>query len=240
MFGRKHTISTPGGRFPLVYDDMAKQSHLMIAGKTGAGKSVVINGIIYSLLCQRFPSECQLILIDPKRVELAQWRKVPHCIQYASEPGEPQKALETALQIVESRFKQMQRSGKKKYSGGAVYVVIDELADLMTTCKKEILPRLQRLAQIGRAANVHIIAATQCPLTKIIPTEIKVNFDAVLGLKTVTSQHSRNIIEQKGCEDLPPYGFGYYSTPSGFELVELPLVPQEELDRVEAHWRRGK
>ena len=229
---------TPGGVRPVIYEDMTKQAHLLIAGKTGAGKSVVINGIIYSLLIDRFPAACGLILIDPKRVELAQWKRCPHCINYASEPGEPAQALQTALDITETRYKQMQRGGQKKYSGGAVYVIIDELADLMTTARREVLPLLQRLCQIGRAANVHVIAATQCPLTKVIPTEVKVNFDAVIGLKTVTKQHSRNIIEQPGCEDLPPYGYGYYRTPAGFTLEKLPMIPDEELQRVAHHWSR--
>ena len=230
---------TPGGTYPAIYKDMTQQSHLLIAGKTGAGKSVVINGIIYSLLIDQFPSECGLILIDPKRVELAQWRKTPHCITYASEPGQPAEALQTALDITETRYKQMQREGVKKYTGGAVYVIIDELADLMTTARRDVLPLLQRLCQIGRAANVHVIAATQCPLTKVIPTEVKVNFDSVLGLKTVTKQHSRNIIEQTGCEKLPAYGCGYYRTPhDGLMLIKLPMVQDSDLDRVAHHWSR--
>ena len=233
---RTPPIQTPGGNRPLIYVDMTQQAHLLIAGKTGAGKSVVINGIIYSLLIDNFPTSCGLILIDPKRVELAQWKRCPHCIKYASEPGEPAQALKTALEITETRYKQMQREGVKKYSGGAVYVIIDELADLMTTARLEILPLLQRLCQIGRAAKVHVIAATQCPLTKVIPTEVKVNFDAVIGLKTVTRQHSRNIIECAGCEDLPPYGYGYYRTPKGFTLEKLPMIPEDELQRVAQHW----
>ena len=229
---------TPGGNRPLIYADMTKQAHLLIAGKTGAGKSVVINGILYSLLIDKFPADCGLILIDPKRVELAQWKRCPHCIKYASEPGEPAQALQIALDITERRYQEMQRKGLKKYSGGAVYVIIDELADLMTTARRDVLPLLQRLCQIARAANVHVIAATQCPLTKIIPTEVKVNFDAVLGLKTVTRQHSRNIIEQGGCEELPPYGFGYYRTPAGMTIESLPMIPEKEVERITHHWSR--
>ena len=235
MFGRRKA-TTPGGTYFNVYRDMAEQTHLLIAGKTGAGKSVVINGIIHSLLVDKFPAECQLILIDPKRVELSQWRNTPHCTFYASEPGEPCKALKIALQITETRYKEMQKKGQRKYGGGHVYVIIDELADLITTCKTELLPLLQRLAQIGRAANVHIIAATQCPLAKVIPTEVKVNFDAVLGLRTVTAQHSRNIIGRTGCETLPAYGFGYYDTPNGSTLQTLPMVADNETRRVITHW----
>ena len=240
FFNQKQIMTTPGGTFPIIYEDMAHQRHLLIAGKTGSGKSVVINGIIHALLCGGFPDDVQFILIDPKRVELEQWKQIPHCIMYASEPGEPVKALKTALQITENRFKQMQKQRIRKYTGGALYVVIDELADLMGTCKKELVPLLQRLAQIGRAANVHIIAATQCPLSKIIPTEIKVNFDAVLGLKTVTAQHSRNIIDQRGCEGLPPYGYGYYMTPAAQTVQQLPMIEQRELDRVAEFWNRQR
>lgn len=231
-------VSTPGGTVPAIYADMAKQVHLLIAGKTGAGKSVVINGIIYTLLCGSFPNESQFIFIDPKRVELVQYKNLPHCIMYASEPGEPIRAMKTALAIIENRYKEMQKQGAKKYQGGAVYIVIDELADIMTTSKTLFVPLLQRIAQIGRAANVHIIAATQCPLAEIIPTKIKVNFDSLLGLKTATAQHSRNIISRTGCELLPKYGQGYYITPDGMQRVALPMVPESELKRVVKHWTK--
>lgn len=231
-------VSTPGGTIPAVYIDMAKQTHLLIAGKTGAGKSVVINGIIYGLLCHYFPNECQFVFVDPKRVELVQYKNTPHCMIYASEPGQPITALKMALAVTESRYKTMQHDGLKKFNGGAVYVIIDELADIMTTNKTAFVPLLQRLAQIGRAANVHIIAATQCPLAEIIPTKIKVNFDSVLGLKTATKQHSRNIIGLPGCEQLPRYGNGYYNTPDGLRLVKLPMIPESELDRVVKHWTK--
>ena len=241
MFNKsKHTQTTPGGNRPVIYSDMSKQTHLLIAGKTGSGKSVVINGIIYSLLTDNFPGDVQFIFVDPKRVELSCYKAIPHCIYYASEQGQPETALQIALNIIENRYKTMQRNGQKKYNGGTVYIIIDELADLMTTAKKQILPLLQRIAQIGRAANVHIIAATQCPLTVIIPTELKVNFDNIVGLKTATAQHSRNIISQTGCDTLPPYGYGYYITPAGLTLEKLPMIPENEIQRVVNHWTKRK
>lgn len=237
MFNRS-PLSTPGGTVPVIYRDMSQQVHLLIAGKTGAGKSVTINGIIYSLLCSNFPNEVQFIFIDPKRVELYSYKNIAHCIIYATEQNEIIQAMKTALSIIENRYKDMQKQGVKKYQGGAVYIVIDELADIMTVCKKVFVPLLQRIAQIGRAANVHIIAATQCPLAVIIPTEIKVNFDSIVGLKTATAQHSRNIIGKTGCELLPPFGQGYYITPAKHEKVILPLVPEQELKRVVEHWTK--
>ena len=232
--------TSPGGTRPVIYRDIAKQTHVLIAGKTGAGKSVIINGIIYGLLIEKFPNETQFIFIDTKRVELSQYKNLPHCIIYASEPGEPEKALQTALYYIEYRYKAMQKAGLKKYNGGDIYVIIDELADLMTTARKTILPLLQRIAQIGRAAKVHIIAATQCPLSKIIPTEIKVNFDCIIGLKTATKQHSRNIIDRPGCESLPPYGYGYCITPAAFTLEKFPMIQENELQRVVIHWTGRK
>ena len=234
-------VCTPGGSRPAIYADIAKQTHILIAGKSGAGKSVIINGIIHGLLLDSSPDMAGFILIDPKRVELVQYKALPHCLYYASEQGEPEKALSVTLDIINRRYKDMQRKQQRKYPGGAVYVVIDELADLMTTAKKEVLPLLQRIGQIGRAANIHIIAATQCPLARIIPTELKVNFDCIIGLRTATKQHSRNIIDCPGCELLPPYGYGYYITPrNGKTLERFPMITDAELQRVINHWTGKK
>lgn len=168
---------TPGGEVYTLYQDMLSQPHLLIAGATGSGKSVVITGLITTALYDS-PGEVQFILIDPKRVELAEYRTLPHTVIYSSEPGDMVQALRDGMQITEARYKEMQRAGVRKYQGAALYIIIDELADLMTTNKKAVAPLIQRLAQIGRAANVHIIAATQCPLASVIPTPIKVNFDS--------------------------------------------------------------
>lgn len=222
-----------------LYKDMLKQPHLLIAGATGSGKSVVINGLVYTSLYDS-PAAVQFILIDPKRVELVDFKPLPHTIKYASEPGEMVQALEMAMEITESRYKAMQTRHEKKYTGGAVYVVIDELADLMTTDRRHVQPLLQRLAQIGRAANVHIIAATQCPLAAVIPTPIKVNFDARVALRTRSAQDSRNILGVKGCELLPRYGQGYYMTPDGLTLYNIPMQDPASVQEMLNYWKRQK
>lgn len=236
LFNRRTSWKTPGGTFPLLYDDMAKQPHLLIAGATGSGKSVVINGIVSTLLCKNSPSKVQFILIDPKRVELSLYRNLPHVLRYASEPGEPAEALRYALSITDKRYKQAQAQGTRKYDGPDLYIIIDELADLMTTDKRNIKPLLQRLCQIGRAAKVHVIAATQCPLATVIPTEIKCNFDSRVGLRTRSAQDSRNILGESGLETLPRYGQGVYMTPEETDLWEIPLVPDAEQARLVAWW----
>lgn len=214
---------------------MLAQPHLLIAGATGSGKSVIINGMMYTALYDS-PAKVQFILIDPKRVELIDYKFLPHTLLYASEPPDMVQALQYALQVVEARYKAMQRQRIKFYSDGAVYVVIDELADLMTTNRRQVQPLLQRLAQIGRAANVHIIAATQCPISAVIPTPIKVNFDSRVGLRTRSAQDSRNILGYRGCESLPRYGQGYYMTPDGLTLYNIPMIPDQEINRLIQYW----
>lgn len=238
--------TTPSGECFKIYVDMLAQPHLLIAGATGSGKSVVINGLIYTALYNQpgaAPGAVSFVLIDPKRVELVQYKHLPHTLYYASEPGDRLTAFKYVMKLTETRYKKMQRSGARKYSGGAVYVIIDEFADLMTTQRREIAPIVQRLAQIGRAANVHIILATQTPIAKILPTEIKCNFDARLALRTRSAQDSRNITGRAGCELLPRYGHGYYMTPEREQTIKIPYYSDDVLTARVEHWRaqgRGK
>lgn len=232
------TYTTPGGERFTLYADMLQQPHLLIAGATGAGKSVVINGIIYTAL-YRPPcgaGGARLILIDPKRVELAQWASVPHTLRYASEPDTIYNALLYAMQLCENRYKVMQGAGVRKYSGSDVYIIIDEFADLITVQGRRIKPIIQRLAQIGRAARIHIILATQTPIAKILPTEIKCNFDARVALRTRSAQDSRNITGSNGCESLPRYGQAYYLTPEGSIRTEVPMYHEAALDARANFW----
>ena len=232
----RKVYTTPGGEVYKMYADMLRQPHLLVAGATGSGKSVVINGIVSTALHDS-PAKVQFILIDPKRVELAQYKKLPHTLMYASEPAQIMQALEKAMFLTESRYKDMQKEGQKKYNGSAVYLIIDELADIMTAYGRKAAPIIQRLAQIGRAANIHIIAATQCPLSTVIPTPIKVNFDARVALRTRSAQDSRNILGFNGCEELPRYGQGFYMTPDGTNKTTIPMVSDDEVQRLVTYWQ---
>lgn len=222
-------------RYPF-YDDLLAQTHLLVAGATGSGKSVVVNGMIYTALLES-PDNYQFILIDPKRVELSIYRTTPHCIYYASEPDTMVKALQIAMDITEQRYKFMQMYGLRKYHGSKVLVVIDELADLMTTNKRQVLPLIQRLCQIGRAANIMVVACTQCPLSTIIPTSIKVNFDSRIALRTSCKQDSRNIIGVPGCECLPVYGQCYYKKAQSMEKWYVPYYPDETIIELVHMWK---
>ena len=244
MFDRVY--KTPEGQRSALYADMLNQSHVLLAGATGSGKSTVINGMIHAALYNA-PSTVMFVLIDPKKVELVKYADLPHTMRYASEPKEMLDALKYSLQIVDTRFKEMQRQRVTEYTGADVYVIVDELADLMTTAsiKKEAAQVLQRIAQIGRAAHVHLIAATQCPIAAVIPTPIKCNFDCRMALRTASAQDSRNIIGVKGAENFPDprrdgCAYGYYRNGADIEIFELTRIDEKEIERLIHHWKVTK
>ena len=246
---RKVPIYTPpGGTVENLFVDALKQHHLLIAGTTGSGKSVIENGLIDTVL-KRLPIDktggAEMILIDSKGNELYKYRHLPHTIFYADEQESIVSALEYAVRIMEARQLEMRKyEDADYYPGSDVYVFIDEFADLMTTQAKRVKPLVQRLSQRGRSARVHVILCTQSPITDIIPTVIKCNFDARFGLRTRSAQDSRNIIEKSGLEELPTYGQTYYMAPKapkeenrieeGYKTV--PYISKEEIKKDILHW----
>lgn len=232
---------TPAGTVYRPFLRLAERPHLLIAGATGSGKSVALNGIIHSLLMTQSPYNCRFVLIDPKRVELIQYADLPHCARYASDMPDIIRALQWAVDETDRRFHVMQERRIREYPGLHLYVVIDELADLMVSVKREALPMLQRLAQIGRAARVHVIACSQNILAQTIPTVLKCNFPAVLGLRTANRQQSRFLIAETGCESLPDpsregRGYGYLRDGADLEKLLIYKYPQEEIDAAITWW----
>lgn len=244
-----HTVPdayrTPAGSVYAPFLRLAERPHLLIAGATGSGKSVALNGIIHSLLMTRSPFECDFVLIDPKKVELAQYADLPHTARYASEHPDIVRALQWSVDETDRRFSCMQKEHLKEYDGPHLYVVIDELADLMVSIKKETLPLLQRLAQIGRAARVHLIACTQNVLAVTIPTVLKCNFSAILGLRTCNKQQSRFLISEGGCEMLPDpkregKGYGFLRDGADLEKFLIYKYPEEEINFAIDWWQSSK
>lgn len=232
---------TPEGQVYMPFLYLAERPHLLIAGATGSGKSVALNGIIHTLLMKNSPFTCQFVLIDPKKVELMQYENLPHTARYASEAPDIVRSLQWAVEETDRRFSCMQRDRLKEYNGPHLYVIIDELADLMVSMKKETLPLLQRLAQVGRAALVHVIACTQNVLAVTIPTVLKCNFSTTLGLRTANKQQSRFLIAEGGCEMLPDpkrEGKGYGFIRDGAELQKILVYkyPDEEMESVINWW----
>ena len=238
---RQMAWTTPAGATYNLFRDMLRQPHLLIAGATGSGKSVLENGLIVTALYDS-PARVNFIMVDPKRVELVRYRSLPHVIRYASEPADMVTALQSALNITEQRYREMQRRRMTRYAGGPeIYVIIDELAALMTTAKKAVLPILQRLGMIARAAGVHMIACTQTVKADVLPTTLTCNFDSRVALRTSTAQQSRMIIDRPGCELFPsPTVSGRaqcaYRTGADLTIWNVPYVTEAEADRLIAWW----
>lgn len=245
MFGRVKAYRTPSGSVYTPFEVLAEQPHLLIGGCTGSGKSVTLNGIITTIITKYSPVNAQFILVDPKRVELCQYRKLPHCLQYASEPNDIINALTNAVSIMENRYRTMQQRGETEYSGGHIYVVIDELADIMTTNKKQFTPLLQRLAQLGRASHIHCLVCTQSVLVQILPSFIRCNFPVVIGLRTANAQQSRLLISDSGCELLPDpksTGTGYALVRDGADLFKVKIYkyPDNVRNELIAYWTSNR
>lgn len=241
-----HTIPlayrTPAGTVYKPFLRLAECPHLLIAGCTGSGKSVALNGIVHNLLLNNSPFECQFILIDPKRVELVQYKDLPHTFRYADTHPDIVRALQWAVEETDRRFEIMQKDGVKEYYGPHMYVIIDELADLMVSIKNETLPLLQRLAQVGRAARVHVIACSQNIMAQTIPTVLRCNFSAILGLRTANKQQSRFLIAAPGCETLPNpktegKGYGYLRDGADLEKILIHKYSDNEIESTIRWWK---
>lgn len=233
---------TPAGmQYYAPFLRLSDRPHLLIAGATGSGKSVALNGIITTLLMTQSPFRVQFVLIDPKKVELSQYADLPHCARYASDHPEIVRSLQWAVEETDRRFTYMQRAGMKEYDGPDLYIVIDELADLMVSIKKETLPLLQRLAQIGRAAKVHVIACSQNIMAQTIPTVLRCNFSTILGLRTCNAQQSRFLISATGCEMLPDpkregKGYGFLRDGADLEKILIYKYTEKATNAVIAWW----
>lgn len=246
--------TTPEGQSYVLFNDILHQPHTLIAGATGSGKSVVMNGLIDTIM-YRLPFDedggAQMILVDPKRVELADYKELPHTLMHAGgqNPQAWREALNSAVSIMDKRYHEMEKNRQKEYTGGDLYVFIDEWASINSKTnplRKECVASLLRLVSEGRAAHVHVILATQVPKATVIPTEVRDNFVARLALMTENKLQSRVIIDTDGCEKFPSprlagYALGMYCLPGNDRTIyEMPYVRQDELDRNIEWWAEQK
>ncbi|HSD55839.1 MAG TPA: DNA translocase FtsK, partial [Candidatus Saccharimonadales bacterium] len=206
-----------------VVADLAKMPHLLVAGQTGSGKSVMINDILTSLLYRNSPSDLKLILVDPKQVELTPYNDIPHLLTpVINEPEKCISALKWAVAEMERRLKTMAEVGKRnigeynnlKKEEGMPYIVIviDELADLMMMAARDVEALIVRLAQKARAAGIHLVLATQRPSVDVITGLIKANVPARIAFTVASQVDSRTIIDQMGAEKLLGMGDMLFAT----------------------------
>lgn len=193
--------------------DLAKMPHLLVAGQTGSGKSVMINTILTSLLYRNSPADLKLILVDPKQVELTPYNDIPHLLTpVVHEPEKCISALKWAVAEMERRLRTMAAAGKRniiEYNGlkneermPYVVIVIDELSDLMMVAARDVESLVVRVAQKARAAGIHLILATQRPSVDVITGLIKANVPARIAFTTVSQVDSKTIIDGAGAEKL--------------------------------------
>lgn len=196
-----------------VVADLDRMPHLLVAGQTGSGKSVMINTILTSLLYRNSPSDLKLILVDPKQVELKPYDDIPHLLSpVITEPEKCISALKWAVAEMERRYKALADAGKRnineynavKQGEGMPYIVIviDELADLMMMAARDVEALIVRIAQKARAVGIHLVLATQRPSVDVITGLIKANVPARIAFTTASQVDSRTIIDQMGAEKL--------------------------------------
>ncbi|MBP3540254.1 MAG: hypothetical protein J6K72_00330 [Clostridia bacterium] len=227
--------------------DLAKMPHLLIAGQTGSGKSVCINTIINSLLYRTSPEDVKLILVDPKVVELQCYNVIPHLlIPVVCDPMKAAGALTWALGEMQDRYRKMQLKKVRDLAGynaklepgepkmPRIVIIIDELADLMMASKKAVEETITRLAQLARAAGIHLIVATQRPTVNVVTGLIKSNIPSRIAFSVASSIDSRTILDQGGAETLLGHGDMFYA-PTGISApvrVQGCFLSDEEIEHI--------
>lgn len=251
IFGRPRTV------------DLATMPHILIAGATGAGKSVMINSMICSILFNATPAEVQFLMIDPKMVELTTYDGIPHLIApVVSNPKKAAYALRNAVGIMEERYRILSEKKARNItsynkiivSGGAspangepeptlmpyMVIVIDELADLMILAQNEVEDSITRLAQLSRAVGIHLVIATQRPSTNVITGIIKANLPVRISFQVASKIDSRVILDTNGAEQLLGKGDLLY-LPPGTNKVERAhgaFVSEEDVNRLTEHLKK--
>ncbi len=235
-----------------IVGDLSSMPHLLIAGTTGSGKSVCINTIILSLLYKYTPEKCNLILIDPKMLELSAYEGIPHLLcPVITEAKKATAALGWAVKEMENRYKLMTNVGVKNIDGynskhkkhmPYIVVVVDEMSDLMLIAGKEIENYIQRLSQMARAAGIHIIMATQRPSVDVITGTIKANFPTRISFQVSSKIDSRTILGEQGAEQLLGKGdMLFMSSANRIVRIHGPYVSESEIEKVNSYLRsQGK
>lgn len=230
-----------------IVTDLAKMPHLLIAGATGSGKTVCLNGIITSLLYNSSPDELKLLMIDPKRVELMIFSGIPHLVSpIVTNPKKAAIVLNWVVEEMERRYEIFAGRGvrnidvfKEKRKPDEedlpyIIVIVDELADLMMVAREEVEGAIMRIAQLSRAAGIHLIIATQRPSVNVITGVIKANFPARISFKVASKVDSRTVLDANGAEKLLGRGDMLLMEPGESSLIrgQCSLLSDSEIRNV--------
>lgn len=224
--------------------DLAKLPHLLIAGQTGSGKSVGLNSILMSILFTKTPEECQLVIVDPKRVEMSAYQGIPHLLRpVVTDSDEAVEVFGELVTEMENRYRILAGARVKNivsYNAISnermpyIVAVVDEMADLMMTSSKQIEPHIVRLAQLARAVGIHLVMATQKPIVKVITGLIKSNMPSRISYQVASGCDSRVILDSNGAEKLLGRGDLLMTYPGASEPVRFhgAWVSEQEVERV--------
>ncbi len=235
-----------------IVKDLGKMPHLLIAGATGTGKSVALNTLILSLLYRATPEEARLVLIDPKQVELTNFKALPHLlVPVVNQVNKAAGVLQQMVQEMQNRYELFSELGVRGISEyneiqemedqekvlPLIVIIIDELADLMMAAPKDVEDSICRLAQMARAAGIHLIIATQRPSVDIITGLIKVNIPTRISFYVSSQTDSRTILDMGGAEKLMGDGDMLYSPVGAIKPVRIqgPFVSTAEVKKVVKH-----
>ncbi|MEX2194833.1 MAG: DNA translocase FtsK [Thermoleophilaceae bacterium] len=234
--------------------DIAKQPHLLVAGTTGSGKSVCVNGMLCSILMRATPNDVRLVLVDPKQVELNHYESIPHLLTpVITSPRLAANALQNLIREMEERYSIMSlartrnivelnkiRTAKGQKPLPYILCVIDELADLMMVAPGEVEDSIIRLAQKSRAVGIHLLLATQRPSADIITGMIKANVPARIAFAVSSQTDSRVILDQNGAESLLGQGDMLFrpATESRPARIQGAFITEDEILKLTDHWRR--
>jgi len=229
-----------------VVSSIEKMPHLLVAGATGSGKSVAINAFILALLYNARPNEVKLVLVDPKMLELSLYNDIPHLLTpVVTQPKRAAETLRALVAEMERRYRALAQKGSKNidsYNKAVpeadrlpyIVIIIDELADLMMTVQREVEDSIMRLAQMARAAGIHLIVATQRPSVDVITGLIKANLPTRISFQVSSKTDSRTILDANGAENLLGMGDMLFQPPGTAHLIRVHgcFVSEAEIKRV--------
>ncbi len=227
-----------------VIADLSRMPHLLIAGATGAGKSVAINAFISSILFKATPEDVRLLMIDPKRIELSVYEGIPHLLHpVVVEPKMASRALIWAVREMERRYRLLEELRVKSFDSynqiaeeklPYIVIIVDELADLMMVASKDVETSIARLAQMARAAGMHIMLATQRPSVDVLTGLIKANFPTRISFKVSSKVDSRTILDGSGAEHLLGMGDMLFLPPGAAKLQRIhgAFISEQETERI--------